>query len=189
MKKIATVIFVCLFVTGAFSLTSAQAPVGDNKSESTPSAAEPKKDAAAPANETKTEEVAALTPGLYHYEAADIEFTEEEDGFNGTGILKFQLDLKADGTFTTEAYLTSADLGVTEQLFYKNRGKWKQDGDKVVQSELLEQYYNVDSKSMSPWAPPEEGKTTTTSKIRNVTKDTFQEYDEDSKTWYTWTKL
>ncbi|MEZ5584040.1 MAG: hypothetical protein R3F37_16040 [Candidatus Competibacteraceae bacterium] len=54
---------------------------------------------------------------------------------------------------------------------------------------MLEQYYDFDSKTFSPWEPPEDNQATETVKIRNVTQDTFQEHDNETGSWMTWSKL
>ncbi len=150
----------------------------------------PEKDAAVPQKpDGKTESVANLSPGLYSFEQSGIEFVEEEDGFSGTGSQKLQLDLKPDGTFTITTYVSIPESGIQNQALIHFRGKWKQEGDNLVQSEILAQYFNFETGSFSPWEAPDGWETEVRVKIRNITPGTFQEYDEESKTWATWSKL
>ena len=176
MKRFAVVMFAALFVTGMLSVTLAQSPVREGRKES-----------AGSGGTAKTEETAKLLPGAYD-QVAKLEFSKEKDGFNGTGVMKMQLDLMADGTFTLVAYVTSKELQFDNQLFIKLRGKWKQQADRIVESDLEVQYYDLGAKTMSAWGPPETGKTTDNARIRNVTKTTFEEFDPTTKKWVTWNK-
>ncbi len=172
------------------------AEIKDVKTEATPPAVtlpaevkDLKTEATPPASDSKTEAVAKLSPGLYHYEETGIEFAEEEDGISGTGSQKMQMDLKADGTFTITTWLTIPEAGIQEQVISSFRGNWRQDGEKLIQSGILAQYFNFETNSFSPWEAPDGWETEITVNIRNVTPGTFQEYDEESKTWATWSKL
>ena len=208
MKKIVLFLFISLSVAGIFSAGFAQT-AGD-AAKDTPSAvpvkdavtrsadakteaaqpAEPQKDAAVPpAADSKTASVAKLSPGLYYYEESGIEFVEEEDGFNGTGSQKLQLELKTDGTFTITTYVTIPESGIQNQAIINFRGNWKQEGEKLIQSGILAQYFNFETGAFSPWEAPDGWETEVTVNIRNITPGTFQEYDEESKTWATWSKL
>ncbi|MEZ4525548.1 MAG: hypothetical protein R2941_06465 [Desulfobacterales bacterium] len=168
----------------------AQAVVTPPADAKTGTAPEPQKDAVMPATtDGKTESFAKLSPGVYSFEQSGIQFMEEEDGFSGTGSQKLQLDLKPDGTFAITTYVTIPESGIQNQAFINFRGKWKQEGDKLIQSEILAQYFNFETGSFSPWEAPDGWETEVTVKIRNITPGTFQEYDEESKTWATWSKL
>ncbi|MGE0084408.1 MAG: hypothetical protein AB7S75_08300 [Desulfococcaceae bacterium] len=177
------------FKTEAPAEANAEARVKNAKTETVPSAVQEKDSSAPNAAESKTESPAILSPGLYHYEENTIEFSEEEDGFSGTGSQKLQMDLKTDGIFAITTYVTIPEAGIQNQAIINFRGRWKQDGDKLIQSEILVQYYDFDNNSFSPWEAPEHGETEVTVKIRNITPGTFQEYDENSGTWVTWSRL
>ncbi|MFH0880584.1 MAG: hypothetical protein V2A34_12785 [Lentisphaerota bacterium] len=132
-------------------------------------------------------ECAAVNPGLY---AQDIvmPFTEENDGFDGTGIMKAQWNLKDNGTFTAEANLTIPEADIKNVLFYKLKGSWKQEENHLVQTDLLEQTYDFSKNKLSSWSVPEDTGNVQTSIVRNVTAKTFQEFDDDNQKWGTWTK-
>ncbi|NJN46029.1 MAG: hypothetical protein HC808_05590 [Candidatus Competibacteraceae bacterium] len=153
----------------------AQPPVPDQVPNQTPASA--------------TEQIAPLSPGLYQSEESDVQFNEDDDGFDGTGVYKLQLDIKADGAFSLSGYVSAADAGLSDQPIFRIRGRWKQEQDTLIASDMLEQFYDFESKTFSPWESPENNQSTEIIKIRNVTQDTFQEYDEDSGSWMTWSKL
>ncbi|MEE4378922.1 MAG: hypothetical protein V2J55_15625 [Candidatus Competibacteraceae bacterium] len=154
---------------------AAQAPVPAQAPNQTPASA--------------AAQVFTLTPGLYQAEESDVEFNEDDDGFNGTGVYKLQLDIKADGAFSLSGYVSAADAGLSDQPIFRIRGRWKQEKETLIASDMLEQFYDFQSNTFSPWEPPEDGQATDIIRIRNVTQDTFQEYDEDSGSWMTWSKL
>ncbi|MEZ5584041.1 MAG: hypothetical protein R3F37_16045 [Candidatus Competibacteraceae bacterium] len=132
MKNKSLVIGVVLLVAGMGVELAAQTPAGETEpgvadnvaQQTTPVDANPQQQAAPPA----TTQFAAIIPGLYQSEESGVEFNAEDDGFNGTGVYKLQLDLKADGTFTMTGYVTAADAGFKDQPIFRIRGRWQQDG-------------------------------------------------------------
>jgi hypothetical protein len=195
MKNKTAIIGVMLLVAAMAAKTYAQAPAdeakpaaaGDAVPQTAPAVADTPQKAAVP--DPAAAQIAQLNPGMYQFEETDVQFTTDEDGFNGTGVYKLQLDIKADSTFTMTGYVTAADAGLTNQPIFKVRGYWKQDGEKLIASDMLEQYYDFDSKTFSPWEPPEDNQVMETVKIRNVTDTTFQEYDKETGSWMTWSRM
>ena len=174
MRRLAAVMFAVLFTIAMLSAALAQSTPGKGKKEAHESG-----------GTAKSKETAALSPGVYDH---TFKLEKERDGFDGTGVLKMQLDLNADGTFTLAAYVSSDELGLNNQLFTKLRGTWKQQEDRIVESDLEAQYYDVNAKNMTAWGPPPDGKTTDNARIRNVTKTRFEEFDPTTGKWVTWNK-
>ena len=147
------------------------------KKEEPKKAEEPKKD------DAKKDAGVKLSTGVYNCEVPDVDLTDY--GLKGSGTIKMQLDLQ-DSAFTIDYFVTTQE--VSEVLIYKSRGKWKQEGEAWILTDQLEQVYNAESGTLSAWAPPEGGKPIESIKISDITKNTFREYDEKLKKWYTWSK-
>lgn len=125
-----------------------------------------------------------ITPGTYQCEVTRTIGGQTKH----TVAIRLQVTVNLDGTYSSKGYMTLAEANIHDQLGVEERGNYAQQEDTLILSNRRERQFDFDSGSWKRWGTPEDG-AESREKVRNVTANTFQLYDDDENTWYTFSRI
>jgi hypothetical protein len=125
-----------------------------------------------------------IGPGTYQCEIT----RTVGEGTKHTVAIKLRVTINIDGTYSTKGYMTIPEANIHDQLGIEEKGNYSQSDDTLILTNRRERQFDLDSGSWKAWGAPEDG-SESREKIRNVTPNTFQMYDEDEKSWFTFSRI
>ena len=84
--------------------------------------------------------------------------------------------------------MTIPEAGITDQLGIEERGNYSQSEDTLILTNRKERQFDLENGSWKPWSVPHDG-SQSREKVRSVTPNTFQLYDNDEKGWFTFSRV
>ena len=124
-----------------------------------------------------------VAPGTYQCELT----RKMGEGKKVTVALKIVLLVNANGSYLSRGYMTIPTANIHDQLGVEERGNYTQSGDTLNLTNRKERQYNLDTGRWKGWTTPDDG-AESHEKVRNVTPNTFQLFDDQEKEWFTFTK-
>jgi hypothetical protein len=124
-----------------------------------------------------------IAPGNYACELT----RKMGEGKKVTVALKIVLAVNPDGSYLSRGYMTIPTANIHDQLCVEERGNYSQLGDTLNLTNRKERQYDLEKGRWKGWATPDDG-ASSNEKIRNVTPNTFQLFDDEEKQWFTFTK-
>ncbi len=124
-----------------------------------------------------------VAPGTYQCELT----RKMGEGNKVTVALKIVLLVNPDGTYLSRGYMTIPTANIHDQLGVEEKGNYSQTGDTMNLTNRKERQYDLDRGRWKGWAIPDDG-AESHEKVRNVTPNTFQLFDDQEKQWFTFTK-
>ena len=105
-----------------------------------------------------------------------------------TVAIRLQVTVNDDGTYSTKGDMTLAEANINNQLGIEEKGNYSQSEDTLVLTNRREREYDFETGSWKRWRVPDDG-SESREKVRNVSANAFELYDEDEKIWYALTKV
>jgi hypothetical protein len=102
--------------------------------------------------------------------------------------IRLMVTVSKDGTYSTRGYMTIPEANIHNQLGIEEKGTYSQSGDTLILTNRRERQFNLETNSWMRWGVPADG-SESREEIRDVTQNTFQLLDDESKTWYTFSKV
>jgi hypothetical protein len=124
-----------------------------------------------------------IAPGNYECELT----RKMGDATKVTVALKIVLAVNADGSYLSRGYMTIPTANIHDQLGIEEKGNYSQLGDTLNLTNRKERQYDLEKGRWKGWATPDDG-ASSNEKVRNVTPNTFQLFDDEEKQWFTFTK-
>lgn len=135
-----------------------------------------------------TEGDAASAEGIVASGTYECELTRKMgEGTKVTVALKIVLAVNVDGTYLSRGYMTIPAANIHDQLGIEERGNYSQSGNTLNLKNRKERQYDLETGRWKGWTTPDDG-AESHEKLRNVTPNTFQLYDDEEKQWFTFTK-
>jgi len=125
-----------------------------------------------------------ISPGTYECEVT----RTVGEATKHTVAIRLQVTVNDDGTYSTKGYMTLAEANINNQLGMEERGNYSQSENTLVLSNRREREYDFETGSWKRWRVPEDG-SESREKVRNVSANAFELYDEDERVWYALTKV
>ncbi len=125
-----------------------------------------------------------ISPGTY-----ECEITKTVgEATKHTVAIRLQVTVNDDGTYSTKGYMTLPEANVHNQLGIEEKGNYSQSEDMLVLTNRREREYDFETGTWKRWRVPEDG-SESNEKVRNVSANAFELYDEDEKVWYALTRV
>jgi len=104
-----------------------------------------------------------------------------------TVVIRIQIAVNMDGTYSSRGYMTIPTANIHDKLGIEERGNYSQSGETLHLTNRKQREFNFDTGSWKGWTTPDDG-SESNEKIRNVTPNTFQLFDDEEKQWFTFAK-
>jgi hypothetical protein len=124
-----------------------------------------------------------ITPGTYQCELT----RKMGEGNKVTVQLRIQIAVNIDGTYLSRGYMTIAEANIQDQLGIEEKGNYSQSGDTLNLRNRQERQFNFDTGRWKGWSTPDDG-SESREKVRNVTANSFELFDDQEKEWYSFSR-
>ena len=123
-----------------------------------------------------------VTPGTYEWEGTRAIDKQHK------ASLRMRVAIESNGTYHEEVFLTFPDKRIDNLLGMEEKGRFTQSGEALLLSERQAREFNIVTGEWEPWGTPDDG-SSSREKIRNVTQNSFDLYDDSENNWYTFVKV
>jgi hypothetical protein len=130
-----------------------------------------------PVTETK------ISPGIYQCEV-----TRKLDETKQSVAIRLVVTVNNDGTYSSRGYMTIPEANIHDLFGMEEKGNYSQSGDTLILTNRRERQFNVETNSWMRWGAPADGSESREA-LRDVTPNTFQLFDSDLDTWYTFSRV
>jgi hypothetical protein len=103
-----------------------------------------------------------------------------------SAVLRLQITFNGDGTYLQQGFVSIPAAGLKEQLAMEEKGNYTSTKETLVLSNRLKRELIL--QDSAPWSVPTDG-SESREKLRNVSVNTFQVYDNEEKAWFTFVKI
>jgi hypothetical protein len=125
-----------------------------------------------------------IVPGVYECEVT----REVGEGTKQTVAIRLRVSVNIDGTYLSQGYVTIPTANIRNLLGMEEKGNYVQEGEILILTNRRERELNYETGAWKSWTTPKDGNESR-EKVRNVTPNTYQMYDDEEGEWFTFSKV